>query len=195
MTLEIKVTERSRLYVLILRKKFQTQSRSRRNEDNIHNASDLMYVHVSWCRLRTDSAKPQCGKSGSEPYKKFKRVQVYPSLSRRTSLISITSAMSYRVPNVPVADDGLSESGSSGSDSLDQDDGCSDWASDFGEALHTKSLFDDTVLPTPEECISHDKKNHGLDIKLVKETLGLDVYGLMRLVNIIRKEVSRRLTL
>lgn len=96
--------------------------------------------------------------------------------------------MSYKIPNTANIQD--FSGSSSGSESVDSDDGCSDWASDFGEALKTKSLFDAEVLSTPEECIAYDKKAHGVDIRELKEKLGLDVYGLMRLVNSIRKEVS-----
>jgi len=94
--------------------------------------------------------------------------------------------MSYRIPNITDAELGLSESDSG----TDSDDNVSDWASDFGDALKTKSLFEETVFDRPEEAIAHDKKTHGVDIKEVKEKLGLDVYGLMRLVNVVRKEVS-----
>jgi protein arginine N-methyltransferase 3 len=96
---------------------------------------------------------------------------------------------------VPITDDTRSLSGSSSaSESIDNDDGCSDWASDFGEALKTKSLFDDNVFATPEECMGHDAEKYGVDIKEIKTKLGLDVYGLMRLVNVIRKEVGRRVS-
>jgi protein arginine N-methyltransferase 3 len=96
--------------------------------------------------------------------------------------------MSYRIPNIP----DKAYASDSGSETDDSDDNCSDWASNFGEALRTKSLFDEEVFPTPEEAIAHDKAKHGVDVKEVKERLGLDVYGLMRLVNLIRGQVSLR---
>ena len=96
------------------------------------------------------------------------------------------TTMSYRIST---QDDTASLSGSSSS-GVDTDDNCSDWASNFGDALKTKSLFDETVFPTPEEAIQHDKQSHGVDIREIKEKLGLDVYGLMRLVNLVRKEVG-----
>lgn len=96
--------------------------------------------------------------------------------------------MSYRIPNIP----DKAYASDSGSETDDSDDNCSDWASNFGEALRTKSLFDEEVFPTPEEAIAHDKAKHGVDVKEVKDKLGLDVYGLMRLVNLIRGQVSVR---
>ena len=95
--------------------------------------------------------------------------------------------MSYRLPNTPNAPPSDYDSQSTSS-AESVDDGCSDWASDLGEALRTTSLFDTTLYATPEEAIKNDKNAHSIDIREIKDQLGLDVYGLMRLVNLIRKE-------
>ncbi|KAK4686534.1 type I protein arginine methyltransferase, partial [Tremellales sp. Uapishka_1] len=91
--------------------------------------------------------------------------------------------MSYKVsiPRAPASD-------ISDDSSVSDDGGCSDWASSFGEALHTKSLFDDVVLPTPEKALEYDLTNHKFDFKSTYEKFNLDLYGRMRLINYIRKK-------
>jgi hypothetical protein len=96
------------------------------------------------------------------------------------------SNMSYRVPfNAEVQDDSGSSSG--------EEDRLSDWASSLGEALQTKSLFSDRTFPTPQAAIEFDTKEHGFSIKEESTRKGLDLYGRMRLINWIRKEVSMSL--
>lgn len=95
--------------------------------------------------------------------------------------------MSYRVPassiqQAPAIDDDVSSD--AGSDRL------SDWASSLGQALQTKSLFSDTLLPTPAAALEHDAQQYGFDIKAECLKKGLDLYGRMRLINWIRREVS-----
>jgi protein arginine N-methyltransferase 3 len=77
----------------------------------------------------------------------------------------------------------------SDSDGL-EDETISEWDSDLGEALRTKSLFDETTSPSPEDSLQYDRKQHGYDLKASVERLELDMYGVIRLVNWIRREVS-----
>lgn len=98
--------------------------------------------------------------------------------------------MAYRIPssslqNVP--DDNASDASSSGAES----DGLSDWASSLGEALQTKSLFTDRIFPSPNDAVVYDTKEHGFNVKEESQKKGLDVYGRMRLINWIRREVSQ----
>jgi protein arginine N-methyltransferase 3 len=91
--------------------------------------------------------------------------------------------MSYRVPfNAEPQDDSGSSSG--------EEDRLSDWASSLGEALQTKSLFSDRTFPNPTAAIEFDTKGHGFSIKDESTKKGLDLYGRMRLINWIRREVS-----
>ena len=91
--------------------------------------------------------------------------------------------MSYRVPfNAEPQDDSGSSSG--------EEDRLSDWASSLGEALQTKSLFSDRTFPNPTAAIEFDTKEHGFSIKDESTKKGLDLYGRMRLINWIRREVS-----
>jgi protein arginine N-methyltransferase 3 len=91
--------------------------------------------------------------------------------------------MSYRVPfNAEPQDDSGSSSG--------EEDRLSDWASSLGEALQTKSLFSDRTFPNPTAAIEYDTKEHGFSIKDESTKKGLDLYGRMRLINWIRREVS-----
>nr|KIR85864.1 protein arginine N-methyltransferase 3 [Cryptococcus tetragattii IND107] len=90
--------------------------------------------------------------------------------------------MSYKVTSA--APPSISSSSSVSSD--DSDDRCSDWASSFGDARQTKSLFDDTILPTQELAVQYDRDNWDFDLKEVCEKLGLDLLGRIRLINLIR---------
>lgn len=99
------------------------------------------------------------------------------------SSIMTSTAGTYRLP--PNA-----APSSSGSDTDDLDDGCSDWASSFGEARRTKSLFDDTVHASPELAMKHDASLHRFDLDAVCKDRELDMYGRIRLVNLIRRDVS-----
>lgn len=94
--------------------------------------------------------------------------------------------MSYKVTSA--APPSISSSSSVSSD--DSDDRCSDWASSFGDARQTKSLFDDTILPTQELAVQYDRDNWNFDLKEVCEKLGLDLLGRIRLINLIRNAVS-----
>lgn len=94
--------------------------------------------------------------------------------------------MSYKVTSA--APPSISSSSSVSSD--DSDDRCSDWASSFGDARQTKSLFDDTILPTQELAVQYDRDNWDFDLKEVCEKLGIDLLGRIRLINLIRNAVS-----
>nr|XP_018260362.1 protein arginine N-methyltransferase 3 [Kwoniella dejecticola CBS 10117]OBR82520.1 protein arginine N-methyltransferase 3 [Kwoniella dejecticola CBS 10117] len=90
--------------------------------------------------------------------------------------------MSYQV-NVPAGTGSISSSSSvSGHD----DDRISDWASSLGEARQTKSLFDETVLPSPEAALEHDANVWDFNLHESCEKLGLDMFGRIRLINLIR---------
>lgn len=94
--------------------------------------------------------------------------------------------MSYKVTSA--APPSISSSSSVSSDG--SDDKCSDWASSFGDARQTKSLFDDSILPTQELAVQYDRDNWDFDLKEVCEKLGLDLLGRIRLINLIRNAVS-----
>lgn len=100
---------------------------------------------------------------------------------------SLTTPMSYTIKaelDAHVEDDASS---SDGTDSL-----C-DWTSSLGEALHTKSLFSETILPNPQAALNHDEQKFGLSLSNECSRLNLDLYGRVRLINWIRREVSVRL--
>jgi len=50
-------------------------------------------------------------------------------------------------------------------------------------------LFSDRTFPNPTAAIEFDTKEHGFSIKDESTKKGLDLYGRMRLINWIRKEV------
>lgn len=77
---------------------------------------------------------------------------------------------------------------SSASSSSASDDGASAWVSDIGGS-RTVSLFDSKEFSNVQEALEHDK-TQGYDLVREGERLGLDLYGRMRLVNLIRRDVS-----
>ncbi|KAK8849623.1 hypothetical protein IAR55_004958 [Kwoniella newhampshirensis] len=101
--------------------------------------------------------------------------------------------MSYKI-TVPITteapppsrDDARSSSCASSDSGVDDDDNYSDWASTLGEALRTKSLFDETVLDTPELALAYDGEVWSFDLGKECERLGLDMFGRIRLINLIR---------
>ncbi|WVR08113.1 hypothetical protein IAU60_005159 [Kwoniella sp. DSM 27419] len=92
--------------------------------------------------------------------------------------------MSYKVTGAQAPPPASVSSGSSVSD--EDEDRFSDWASSLGEARHTKSLFDETVLPSPEAALEHDANIWDFRLGEVCENLGLDILGRIRLINLIR---------
>ncbi|THG99108.1 hypothetical protein EW026_g3198 [Hermanssonia centrifuga] len=77
---------------------------------------------------------------------------------------------------------------SSSSEEDEQDLAWDDWVSDSMTKLATKSLFDDTILPSVAEEVEYDKKTHAFDLEQTCVRLGLDMYKRIRLINWIRKE-------
>ncbi|BEJ15689.1 hypothetical protein CspHIS471_0502940 [Cutaneotrichosporon sp. HIS471] len=87
--------------------------------------------------------------------------------------------MSFTIPaHLPPPSDGSAS---------DSDDGASDWASSLGDARHTRGLFDETVYASPEAALAAAKEE-GFDFTATASKLGLDVYGRMRLINLIRRD-------
>lgn len=101
---------------------------------------------------------------------------------------SVLNIMSYRLPSA--RNTGTSPTSRSASSDDEEDDRISHWASSLGPARQTRSLFDDTLLPTPEEALANDAKIHSFNLREVGDRLGLDLYGRMKLVNWIRETVS-----
>ncbi|KAI9205862.1 uncharacterized protein BJ171DRAFT_567167 [Polychytrium aggregatum] len=54
----------------------------------------------------------------------------------------------------------------------------------------TMCFFDETMFPTPEECSEHLKSHHDFDLKRISLDRSLDFYGLIRLINYIRRATS-----
>ena len=75
--------------------------------------------------------------------------------------------------------------------SVASDDSASAWVSDFG-AAPTKSLFGAETLDSAQAAVAHDAQK-GYDLAKEGSRLGLDLYGRMRLVNLIRRDVSEAL--
>jgi protein arginine N-methyltransferase 3 len=87
--------------------------------------------------------------------------------------------MSFTIPaHLPPPSDGSAS---------DSDDGASDWASSLGDARHTRALFGETVYPSPEAALAAAKEE-GFDLMATATKLGLDLYGRMRLINLIRRD-------
>lgn len=71
--------------------------------------------------------------------------------------------------------------------SVASDDSASVWVSDFG-AAPTKSLFSAEVYDSAQAALAADAEK-GYDLAQEGSRLKLDLYGRMRLVNLIRRDV------
>ena len=85
--------------------------------------------------------------------------------------------MSIRLPapqNIPDPDE-LLESGSSCSESSDEeeeDQTWDDWVSDSEAQRECPSLFEDKTLPSAEEALRYDSETHGFSLNSVCSKLG-----------------------
>eukprot|EP01024_Parvocaulis_polyphysoides_P051837 TRINITY_DN5112_c0_g3_i1.p1 TRINITY_DN5112_c0_g3~~TRINITY_DN5112_c0_g3_i1.p1 ORF type:complete len:404 (+),score=69.21 TRINITY_DN5112_c0_g3_i1:35-1213(+) len=59
------------------------------------------------------------------------------------------------------------------------------------EEDQTKSLFDDTVLPSVEDCLQYDQQAYSFNIATFCAKNNLDDVGRIKLINFIRSEVSK----
>ncbi|ORY34837.1 S-adenosyl-L-methionine-dependent methyltransferase [Naematelia encephala] len=95
--------------------------------------------------------------------------------------------MSYQLKSSTSASAAYDDHSGSSSSSSESDDGVSDWASSLGDALRTKSLFDDSIHPSPEVSLAYDVDKWRYNLKEEVKRLEVDLYGVMKLVNLIRK--------
>lgn len=72
---------------------------------------------------------------------------------------------------------------------LKDDEGWED-AEPEEENEHVVSLTDETIFPDAISMLEHCKSTSGLDFLHIRDTLGLDFYGSIKLVNFIRSEVK-----
>ncbi|SAL98208.1 hypothetical protein [Absidia glauca] len=70
-----------------------------------------------------------------------------------------------------------------------QDESWEDWENEDSEA---QCLFCPATFALPEEAFGHCKDSHGFDFLTVKQTLGLDFYKCIRMINHIRKQVQQQ---
>ncbi|CAE6434378.1 unnamed protein product [Rhizoctonia solani] len=76
----------------------------------------------------------------------------------------------------------------SSSDGTQEEETFSDWVDE--DDAPTKSLFDETILPSALKAVAHDKEAHGVDIVELGNNLKLDFLKRVRLINYIRKSQS-----
>ncbi|KAL3139655.1 hypothetical protein ABBQ38_003972 [Trebouxia sp. C0009 RCD-2024] len=65
----------------------------------------------------------------------------------------------------------------------------SEWGDDDDEEA-TKSLFSDTILPTAQQALAHDAREHGFDLRRFRSQNKLSDYDTVRCINYIRTEVA-----
>ncbi|KAJ3231646.1 hypothetical protein HDU78_007591 [Chytriomyces hyalinus] len=65
-----------------------------------------------------------------------------------------------------------------------------DWEGWTGEGQDTMCLFDDVMLGSVEDAVSHLKEAHGFNLRTIKKEFDLDAYGIIRLINYIRSCTS-----
>ena len=65
----------------------------------------------------------------------------------------------------------------------------SDWEDETVQE-ETMCLFDNNVFPSSEQAIKHMKEEHGFDLESIKVSRNLDYYGMVRLINFVRRQTS-----
>ncbi|CAM9440311.1 unnamed protein product, partial [Phaeothamnion confervicola] len=72
----------------------------------------------------------------------------------------------------------------------DTDEDWEDWEADEG-SIPAQSLFCAETFATVEEALAHDRETYGFDLKgLCNELAGFDFYGAVKLINLVRSQVS-----
>ncbi|KAH0562364.1 hypothetical protein GP486_002944 [Trichoglossum hirsutum] len=84
------------------------------------------------------------------------------------------------------------DSGSEDTDSLNigDEEGWEDVEQEIDDQQHIVSLLCGETFPDVLTMLGHCKEKHGLDFLRARQELGLDFYGLVKLVNYIRSEVK-----
>ncbi|KAJ3088712.1 Protein arginine N-methyltransferase 3 [Quaeritorhiza haematococci] len=85
-------------------------------------------------------------------------------------------------------DDRLSDESFSNDERDEQDDQWSDWNEE--DDSETLCPFCSFVAKGPTAIFDHCKEQHKFDFKAVRQQLGLDIYGCIRLVNYVRTEAK-----
>lgn len=86
---------------------------------------------------------------------------------------------------------GLSRTMAHGARDGGESDEWDDWEADEGDFFGTfQSLFDGTTFDSLEALLAHDRAAHGFDLPHAAKRLDLDFFGVIRLVNLVRKEAG-----
>ena len=86
---------------------------------------------------------------------------------------------------------GLSRTMAHGARDGGESDEWDDWEADEGDFFGTfQSLFDGTTFDSLEALLAHDRAAHGFDLPEAAKRLDLDFFGVIRLVNLVRKEAG-----
>ncbi|KAJ1678329.1 hypothetical protein EV182_004274 [Spiromyces aspiralis] len=77
------------------------------------------------------------------------------------------------------------------SDQDKQDNSWEDWKEEEGDVMaETKSLFDEKRFRTAEECVNYMRDEYGFNLPKVEADLEMGFYGIVALINYIRKHVK-----
>ena len=91
------------------------------------------------------------------------------------------------LPSMDRGSHGGPESGSSGSDSSESEkewrEGGEEEEEEDEEQVSISCLLDDSVFSDAASMLAHCKEKHGFDFLAVRDRLGLDFYGTIKLVN------------
>ncbi|EPB81838.1 hypothetical protein HMPREF1544_11422 [Mucor circinelloides 1006PhL] len=71
-----------------------------------------------------------------------------------------------------------------------QDQAWDDWSNDEEEQEDSQCLFCPQIFPQPLETFKHIKEAHGFDFQSVRQSLQLDFYKCIRMINYIRQQVK-----
>ncbi|KAI9761568.1 MAG: hypothetical protein M4579_000960 [Chaenotheca gracillima] len=87
------------------------------------------------------------------------------------------------------SDDSSASSASDPQDLALDDDGWQDVEPETNEEQFV-CLFNDATLSSVDALLKHSRESHNFDLALIRKELGLDFYGMIKLVNYIRSEVK-----
>ncbi|KAI8643514.1 S-adenosyl-L-methionine-dependent methyltransferase [Parasitella parasitica] len=71
-----------------------------------------------------------------------------------------------------------------------QDQAWDDWSNDEQDQQDSQCLFCSQTFPRPVETFKHTKEAHGFDFQSVRQSLRLDFYKCIRMINYIRQQVK-----
>lgn len=112
------------------------------------------------------------------------------NLNNKTNIKKQSKEKNAKMPPPQPPSDTSSHTSSTDTDSNNNDEnwltqpGAEDDDEDREESVPVVSLFDDQVFPDAVSMLAHCRDKHGFDFLAVRDGLGLDFLGCVRLINL-----------